>query len=69
MIFNVKSYKKHPQEFLKTRCMMTKQIGVCREADNDRLCDFGGRDTVPVAEEDKVALDSVALYKQTILKL
>ncbi|MCB9982186.1 MAG: phosphomannose isomerase type II C-terminal cupin domain [Rhodospirillales bacterium] len=41
-----------------------KQMGLCREDDNDRLYDFNGRETVPVAEDDHKALESIELYKK-----
>jgi len=39
-----------------------KQMGVCREEDNDRLCDFGGRETLEIKEDDLIALASKVEY-------
>ncbi len=46
-----------------------RQIGVCRESDNDRLCDFNGRDTIPVIDTDFNALKSILLYKKITASL
>ena len=43
-----------------------KQIGVCREDDNDRLYDYAGRPANLVDTKDKVALRSVHIYKSVI---
>jgi len=39
-----------------------KQMGLCRESDNDRLCDFGGRDVMDIDKNDAMALKSKSLY-------
>lgn len=36
-----------------------KQMGICREEDFERLCDFGGRETCSIDEHDLVALKSI----------
>lgn len=41
-----------------------KQTGICREADNDRLSDMSGRDTVDVAPFDIEAMASKAIYER-----
>ncbi|MEZ5814665.1 MAG: phosphomannose isomerase type II C-terminal cupin domain [Alphaproteobacteria bacterium] len=43
-----------------------KQIGICREEDNDRLYDMNGRETLEIAADDHKALESVELYKKAI---
>lgn len=41
-----------------------KQIGICREEDNDRLCDMNGRQTVTICPDDDIAHKSIELYTQ-----
>jgi mannose-6-phosphate isomerase-like protein (cupin superfamily) len=46
-----------------------KQMGVCREEDNDRLFDMAGREIVEIAADDAMAHKSVELYKKIIQDL
>ncbi len=43
-----------------------KQIGVCREDDNERLYDYAGRPVDPVDVKDRVAMQSIERYKSLI---
>ena len=36
--------------------VIEKQIGICREEDNDRLCDLSGREVMDIAADDLKAL-------------
>ena len=46
-----------------------RQIGICREADNDRLSDLSGRDTVNIPQYDVDALASKEIYERIIKRL
>ena len=46
-----------------------KQIGVCREDDNDRLRDMNGRATLPIDTSDTLALKSAQLYERVVSDL
>ena len=41
-----------------------RQMGVCREEDNERLCDASGRETSHIHPEDVNALKSKELYEK-----
>ena len=45
------------------------QMGVCRESDNDRLCDFSGRETLKIEKDDLMALKSKELYLKVMESL
>ena len=42
------------------------QTGICREADNDRLCDFNGRDVVELMSTDIEAIASKEIYEKIV---
>lgn len=46
-----------------------KQVGFCREDDNDRLYDFNGRETLPVDALDHDAISSIEIYKKVMHSL
>ena len=46
-----------------------KQIGICREDDNDRLSDMSGRETVEIDNNDHDALLSIKIYKDLISQI
>ncbi len=46
-----------------------KQVGVCREEDNDRLCDLSGRKVEFIHPEDKATLHAVDVYKDVTKSL
>ncbi len=42
------------------------QMGICREADNDRLCDSNGRDVVDIMSIDIEAIASKEIYEKIV---
>jgi mannose-6-phosphate isomerase-like protein (cupin superfamily) len=40
-----------------------RQEGICRESDNERLCDINGRPIVRTAAQDALARESIRLYR------